>query len=191
MRKSDFSRKTKETDVLVKVKLDSRGEADVNTGISYLDQMLKTLATYSSINITVKATGDLYHHVIEDVALSVGECILKALNKHGGIHRFGFAIASANSSVAFAAIDLSKRPYVKINLKLKNDTIEDVSCEDVCHFFESFGMALRANLHLWLECGFDTKNNIKAALKALALSLRGAVSVDPRRVGSPSSKGAL
>ena len=191
MRIGEVSRKTSETDIQVKVNLDGTGMANVNTGVEFLNHMLKSLATHSLIDITVQATGDLIHHLLEDTAICLGEALLKALGDAKGIRRFGYAIVPMDCSVAFAAVDLSRRPYVKVDLKLRGKKIEDMPCENIIHFLESLAMALRANIHVWVQYGSNDHHKAEAAFKALALSLRQAVSTDPRRRGVPSSKGVL
>jgi len=191
LRIGEVSRKTSETDIQVKVNLDGTGIANVDTGVEFLNHMLKSLATHSLIDVTVQATGDLTHHLLEDVAICLGEALLKALGDAKGIKRFGYAIVPMDCSVAFAAVDLSRRPYVKVDLKLRGKKIEDMPCENIIHFLESLAMALRANVHVWIQYGSNDHHKVEAAFKALALSLRQAVSVDPRRSGVPSSKGVI
>jgi len=185
------SRKTAETSIDVEVNLDGEGISDVSTGVKFLDHMLVSLATHSLIDMKVKAEGDLTHHILEDVAICLGEAVLKALGEARGIRRFGSAIVPMDCSLAFAAIDLSRRPYVKVDLKLRGKKIEDMPCENIIHFIESLTNALRANIHVWVEYGSNDHHKVEAAFKALALSLREAVSADPRRRGIPSSKGMI
>jgi len=191
MRIAEVSRKTDETDIYVKVDIDGSGAADVDTGVEFLDHMLGSLATHSLIDVTARAKGDLTHHTVEDVAICLGEALLKALGDSKGIKRFGYAIVPMNCSLAFAAVDLSKRPYVKIDLKLRGKKVEEMPCENIYHFLEVLAMALRANVHLWIQYGSNDHHKVEAAFKALALSLRQAVSIDPGRKGVPSSKGVI
>ncbi|MEM2273115.1 MAG: imidazoleglycerol-phosphate dehydratase HisB [Candidatus Bathyarchaeia archaeon] len=191
MREADYYRRTAETEVKVSVRLDGSGSASVNTGISFLDHMLRSLATHSLIDLYVEARGDLSHHIIEDVAMCLGEALKRALGDHAGIRRFGYAIVPMDCSLAFAAIDLSNRPYPKIDLKLEGRNVEDMRCEDIYHFLETLANSLRANMHVWVQYGLNDHHKVEAAFKALALSLRQAVSIDVERDGIPSSKGAL
>ena len=191
MRVDEVYRKTRETEVLVKVNLDSEGKADVNTGVSFLDHLLTSLATHSLIGITAKVEGDLKHHVIEDLAICIGEALNKALGNREGINRFGSAAVPMDCSLAFAAVDLVKRPYAKIDLKLRGKKIEDMPTEDIYHFLETLATALSANIHVWVEYGSNDHHKAEAAFKSLALSLRQAVALDPRRKGIPSSKGVI
>ncbi len=187
----EFCRKTRETNIQVKVNLDGTGTTEVCTGTDFLDHMLKSLATHSLIDITVAATGDLKHHLVEDVAICLGEALLKALGDASGISRFGHAIVPMDCSLAIAAIDLSKRPYAKISLKLRGKKVEEMPCDNICHFLETLAMSMRANLHIWIQYGSNDHHKAEAAFKALAIALRKAVSFDPQRIGIPSSKGTI
>ena len=117
MRTQEVYRKTKETEVKVKVNLDGEGKAAVNTTVPFLDHMLTSLATHSLIDITANVKGDLVHHSVEDLAIGLGEALNKALGTREGITRFGNAAAPMDCSLAFAAVDLVKRPYFKVDLK--------------------------------------------------------------------------
>ncbi len=191
MRKQEITRKTKETEVKVSVNLDGEGTASACTPVPFLDHMLTSLATHSLIDISASVKGDLAHHCVEDLALGLGEALNKALGTREGIARFGNAAAPMDCSLAFAAVDLVKRPYFKIDLKLKGRKVEDMPTEDIVHFFESLATALQANMHVFVEYGSNDHHKAEAAVKALALSLRQAVAQDPRRKGVPSSKGVI
>jgi imidazoleglycerol-phosphate dehydratase len=191
MRKEEVYRKTKETEVKVTVNLDGEGKISVCSPVSFLDHMLTSLATHSLIDITASVKGDLVHHSVEDLALGLGEALNKALGTREGIKRFGNAAAPMDCSLSFAAVDLVKRPYFKIDLKLRGKKVEDMPTEDIVHFFESFSTALQANVHIFVEYGSNDHHKAEAATKALALSLRQAVAMDPKRKGIPSSKGVI
>jgi imidazoleglycerol-phosphate dehydratase len=191
MRKSEAYRKTRETEVSVKVNLDGEGLADANTGVSFLDHMITSLATHSMIDITATVKGDLRHHAVEDLAIGLGEALNKALGSREGITRFGSAAAPMDCSLAFAAVDLVKRPYFKIDLKLRGKKVEDMPTEDINHFFETLSTSLCANVHVFVQYGSNDHHKAEAAVKALALSLRQAIAVDQRRKGVPSSKGVI
>jgi imidazoleglycerol-phosphate dehydratase len=191
MRKDEVYRKTRETEVNVKVNLDGEGLADANTGVQFLDHMITSLATHSLIDITATVKGDLKHHAVEDLAIGLGEALNKALGSREGIARFGSAAAPMDCSLAFAAVDLVKRPYFKIDLKLRGKKVEDMPTEDINHFFETLATSLFANVHVFVQYGSNDHHKAEAAVKALALSLRQAMAVDPRRKGVPSSKGVI
>ena len=191
MRKEEVYRKTKETEVKVSVNLDGEGKATVNTTVPFLDHILTLLDTHSLIDITASVKGDLVHHSVEDLSIGLGEAVNKALGTRDGITRFGNAAAPMDCSLAFAAIDLVKRPYFKIDIKLKGKKVEEMPTEDINHFLESLATALQANVHIFVEYGSNDHHKAEAAVKALALSLRQAVAIDPRRKGVPSSKGVI
>jgi imidazoleglycerol-phosphate dehydratase len=191
VRAEEVYRKTKETEVHVKVNLDGEGKATVTTGVPFLDHMITSLATHSLIDITASVKGDLVHHSVEDLAIGLGEALNKALGTREGITRFGNAAAPMDCSLAFAAVDLVKRPYFKIDLKLRGKKVENMPTEDINHFFESFATSLQSNVHVFVMYGSNDHHKAEAAVKALALSLRQAVALDPRRKGVPSSKGVI
>lgn len=191
MRTAEISRKTRETEISIKVNLDGEGKVEISSGTSFFDHLVTSLATHSLIDVTAKVRGDLKHHIIEDVAICLGQALRKALGDEKGITRFGFAVVPMDCSLAVSAVDLAKRPYAKIDLKLRGRKIEDMKCEDIFHFLETLATSLQANLHLWVQYGSNDHHKTEAAFKALALSLRQAVAVDPRRRGIPSSKGVI
>jgi imidazoleglycerol-phosphate dehydratase len=191
MRADEVYRKTRETEVHVKVNLDSEGKADVDTGVSFLDHLITSLATHSLIDITAKVKGDLKHHAVEDLAICLGEALSKALGNREGINRFGYAAVPMDCSLAFSAVDLVKRPYSRIDLKLRGKKVEDMPSEDIYHFLETLATSLSANIHVWVEYGNNDHHKAEATVKALALSLKQAVALDPRRKGIPSSKGVI
>ncbi|MCP8319712.1 MAG: imidazoleglycerol-phosphate dehydratase, partial [archaeon] len=119
MREAQFERKTSETEVKVRVNLDGKGKSSASTGLKFLDHMIKTLSTHSLIDISITAKGDLKHHLIEDVAIGLGEALKNALGNREGINRFGSSIVPMDCSLAIAAIDLVKRPYSVIDLKIE------------------------------------------------------------------------
>ncbi|MCK5628296.1 imidazoleglycerol-phosphate dehydratase [Candidatus Bathyarchaeota archaeon] len=191
MRTSKVYRKTRETEILVSVNLDSQGKSEVNTGVSFLDHMITLLATHSLIDIHAEVKGDLRHHTVEDFAICLGEALRKALGEGEGINRFGFAAVPMDCSLAFSVIDLVKRSYSKIELKLRGKKIEDMPSEDIYHFLETLTTSLSANIHIWVQYGTNDHHKTEAGIKALALSLKQAVALDPRRKGIPSSKGVI
>ena len=191
MRIEEVYRKTKETEVKIKVNIDGEGKAVIETPVPFLSHMLTSLATHSLIDIDAHVKGDLAHHIVEDLALGLGDVLNKALGTREGITRFGFAAAPMDCSLAFASVDLVKRPYFKIDLKLRGKKVEDMPTEDIVHFFESLTQSLQGNVHIFVEYGNNDHHKAEAATKALALSLRQATTVDPRRRGAPSSKGVI
>ena len=191
MRNGVAEKKTRETQISVDLNLDGSGKSYCETSIKFLNHMLDSLATHSMIDMKVRAEGDLKHHIAEDTALCIGLAIKKALDGSEATHRFGYAIVPMDCSLATVAVDLGNRPYWFVDLKTKGSIIEDMPTEDIAHFFESLAASLRANIHVRVEYGSNDHHKVEAAFKALALSLRQALSIDPRRTGIPSSKGVL
>ena len=191
MRSAEIKRKTLETSIKVKATIDGEGICEVETGIKYLDHMITTLSKHSLIDLKVKAKGDLQHHIVEDIALALGDVISKALEKRDGINRFGNASVPMDDSLASVSLDLVKRPYSRINLRIEHETIEDMFKEDIQHFLKSFIQSLEATVHINVEYGDDDHHKVEAAFKALALSIKQAVMLDPRRTTPPSAKGVM
>jgi len=192
MRKANVKRKTKEVDITVELDVDGKGKADVETGIKFLDHMLVTLAKHALFDLTVKAGGDLKHHVSEDVALVLGEALNRVVAEGKGIKRFGSTDVPMDESLARAAVDLGGRAYSIRNLRLMQSQIEDMKTEDIEHFFDSLAQASKANIHVTVIYGSNEHHKVEAAVKALALALRQALTVEPR-IGDqvPSAKGVL
>ena len=192
MRKVEAKRKTKEVDITLELDVDGKGNSDVETDIKFLDHMLVTLARHGLFDLKVKATGDLKHHTSEDVALVLGEALNKAVNTDKGIKRFGSAYVPMDEALARATVDLGGRAYCIRNLRSMQDQIEDLKIEDIEHFFESLAQAAKANIHITVLYGTNEHHKIEAAVKALALALREALTLEPR-IGDqvPSAKGVL
>jgi imidazoleglycerol-phosphate dehydratase len=192
MRKARVERKTAEVEIIVELNIDGKGEANTETGIKFLNHLLTSLAKHGLFDLKVKAKGDLRHHISEDVALTLGEALQKAVAEKKSIRRFGSAYVPMDDSLARAVIDLGGRAYSCLDLKLKQPQIEDLKTEDIEHFFESFAQASKSNLHLTVLYGSNDHHKIEAAAKALTLALRQAVSLEPRIRGQvPSAKGVL
>ena len=192
MRSAKLDRGTRETRITVVVKLDGSGKSKVKTGVKFLDHMLTSLATHSLIDIELKGRGDLQHHMVEDVALALGQALSKALGNRTGIRRFGYAIVPMDDALALAAIDLVKRRYSSVELQIKRAMVEDAPREDLEHFFTSLATALEATVHVKVMDGRNEHHKFEAAVKALALALREAVAPDPRRSKKPpTSKGVM
>jgi imidazoleglycerol-phosphate dehydratase len=192
MRRVKVERKTTEVYIVVELNIDGKGKTNIKTHIKFLDHLLTTLAKHSLFDLTVKAEGNLKHHICEDVALALGEALNQALADKKGIQRFGSAFVPMDESLARAVVDLGGRPYSNLNLKLKRLKIEDLKTEDITHFFISFAQASKISLHLAVLYGTNEHHKIEAAIKALAIALREATTPDPRRVDEiPSAKGVL
>jgi imidazoleglycerol-phosphate dehydratase len=190
-RTGNVVRTTRETKVEARIEIDGTGKAKVKTTIPLLDHLLVTLATHSLVDIQVDASGDLVHHVVEDVAITLGEAMSKALGERDAITRFGWALVPMDDALALASVDLARRPSSSIDLKTADASIEGLKNEDIVHFVSSLATSLEASVHLRVQYGGNDHHNVEAAFKALALSLRQACTIDARRSGPPSAKGAV
>jgi len=191
MRIGKFSRETKETKISVDVDLDGKGIAKINTGVMFFNHLVNTLSVHGQLDIEINAIGDLKHHVIEDVAICLGEAIRQAIGEGIGINRFGYAIVPMDDALAFASVDLVKRPYHKIDLRMTEEIIEDTNREDTVHFFETLASFLRCNVHVWVQYGSNDHHKVEAAFKAFALALRQAVALSSKQTHIPSAKGTM
>jgi imidazoleglycerol-phosphate dehydratase len=153
--------------------------------------MLGSLATHSLIDMRVEAQGDLGHHIVEDAAIGIGSAIKEALGDGRSIARFGYALVPMDCALASCALDIGGRPYVLVDINIEGATVEDTAAEDLIHFLETLATSMGATIHIKVEYGRNDHHKVEAAFKALALSLRQAVSPDPRRNGVPSSKGVI
>lgn len=184
----ELRRETSETKVELKINLDGVGKGEINTGVKFFDHLLNTLAFYSLFNLSIKASGDLKHHLIEDVGIALGKSFNEAVSKSLGIKRFGYACIPMDDTLVSIAVDCGcERSYVSLNLKLSSETIEDMSSEDFIHFLYSFGQNAQINLHVEVLKGANDHHIAEATMKALGIALREAVSIDSRRIGKELS----
>lgn len=191
MRTGNYTRKTKETEVASTVNLDGTGVSHIDTGIKFLDHMLTSFSTHSLVDINIKTSGDLKHHIVEDTAIVLGEALNQAIRQDKRVTRFSNSMVPMDDSLAMCSVDLSGRPYSVIELGLENPMTEDITNEDVVHFFQSLAISIRANIHIQVKYGKNDHHRIEAAFKALARCIRAATTIDPRYTDVPSSKGVL
>jgi imidazoleglycerol-phosphate dehydratase len=195
MRAAEISRQTNETQIQINLDLDGIGKHEISTGVGFLDHMLTHLAMHGLFDLSVQATGDLHidaHHTVEDVALSLGQAFDKALGDRKGIVRMGDCFAPMDETLAHVAVDLSGRPYAVIQSEWHTPYIGNIPVSLFAHFFESFALTARCNLHARVLYGRDDHHQAEALFKAWARSLDVASQVDPRRAGViPSTKGTL
>lgn len=189
-RTAQLTRKTTETDITIELNLDGSGKNDISTGYKFMDHMLVLLTRHSGIDLKLKAVGDLTHHTIEDIGITLGECFLKALGDKIGINRYGSAFIPMDESLARCVLDFSGRKALVLDLKLSEERdIEDVAIEDIRHFFNSFAENAKMNLHLQVLYGEDQHHIVEAAFKALARAIKIAKIVVSDEI--PSTKGVL
>jgi imidazoleglycerol-phosphate dehydratase len=192
-RKASIKRNTKETSVTVSVNLDGTGKTSIKTGIKFLDHLIVSFGTHGMMDLKVdaKSNDGIEHHLIEDTAITMGQTIDKALSTRSGITRFSYASVPMDESLAEASIDLVKRPFSKLTLSIKRNKIEDVSKEDLEHFFQSLLQNLNSCIHLTVKYGDNDHHKVEAAIKSLAVALRNASTLDKKQKGIPSTKGSM
>ena len=192
-RKASIKRNTKETSVTVSVNLDGTGKTSIKTGIKFLDHLIVSFGTHGMMDLKVdaKSNDGIEHHLVEDTAITMGQTIDKALNTRSGITRFSHASVPMDESLAEASIDLVKRPFSKLTLSIKRNKIEDVSKEDLEHFFQSLLQNLNSCIHLTVKYGDNDHHKVEAAIKSLAVALRNASTLDKKQKGIPSTKGSM
>ena len=192
-RKARFERVTKETAVNVSVNLDGTGKTHVKTRLSFIDHLITSIGKHSMIDITLngESKDEIVHHLAEDVAIALAQSIDKALGDRTKITRFGYALIPMDEALAYVSIDLVKRQFYNVQLKLTRDSIEVIPREDLEHFARSLVQNLNACTHMVVNYGENDHHKVEAALKAFAVALRMASNVDSKRKGVPSAKGAM
>ena len=195
MRRAVIDRRTSETSIVLSLILDGRGRYDVSTGIRFLDHMLELFARHGGFDLRVKAAGDLdvdQHHTVEDLGITLGEAVLKAVGNKRGINRAGYFVMPMDETLAVAAIDLSGRPHTVVDLKGAAARVGDLQTELVHDFFEGFASGARANVHVKVLYGRSSHHKVEAVFKAFARGLRVACARDRRLARMlPSTKGLL
>jgi imidazoleglycerol-phosphate dehydratase len=193
-RTGEARRATGETDVRARVDLDGSGSALVSTGVGFFDHMLTLLARHSLIDIEIEARGDLEtgsHHTVEDVGITLGQAIDRALGDRAGIERYGSALIPMDECLAQAAIDLSGRPFTAIDVPLPAIVVGGFETELLEEFMRGLANHAGLTLHLRLLAPGNAHHAIEASFKAVARALGMAVSPNPRVGGVPSTKGSL
>jgi imidazoleglycerol-phosphate dehydratase len=191
-RTAKIHRKTKETDVSLSLNLDGLGKYQIDTGIGFLDHMLSHLAKHSKIDLVLKAKGDLNvdaHHTIEDIAICLGECLVKALGDKKGIARYGHSSVPMEETIANVSVDLSGRSSCVYNVDYRTDKIGDFDVECLEEMLRSFSNNGKFNLHINVPYGTNSHHIAEAIFKGLGQALAEAVKI----VGTdiPSTKGTL
>ena len=194
MRVATVKRKTKESDVMVKINLDGTGNIDISTGEPFFDHMLSQLGKHASFDLEIKTTGDIQvdsHHTVEDTSLALGQAFREALGDKVGITRFGDAMVPLDEVLVQVAVDLSGRPYL---VHHEPDIVELIGTFDTTlgkHIWESFVAEARIALHIRVLEGRNAHHVYEAQFKAVARALKVAVTLDSRVGGIPSTKGSL
>jgi imidazoleglycerol-phosphate dehydratase len=193
-RSAEVRRATRETDVRVRVDLDGSGTSDVSTGVGFLDHLLALLARHSLIDLEIAATGDLEtgsHHTAEDVGITLGQALAKALGDRAGIERYGWAAVPMDECLALAAIDLSGRPYAAVDVPLPDMVIGGLETEALPELLRGLANHAGLTLHVRLLAPGGAHHAMEGSVKAVAKALAIAVAPNPRVAGIPSTKGTI
>lgn len=194
-RSASISRRTAETSIEITINVDGSGKFVTETGVGFFDHMLSHIAKHGVFDLEIRCAGDLWidqHHTIEDCGIALGEALAQALGDKAGLVRAGSAYMSLDETLAFAAVDLSGRPYAQLDLKLLGREVGGLPPDLFGHFLESFAFAAKLNMHVKVIEGVNDHHKIEAAFKALARALDAACRVDQRRGGDiPSTKGTI
>jgi imidazoleglycerol-phosphate dehydratase len=183
VRRAEISRRTTETSIDIRLVLDGKGRYEIATGIRFFDHMLELVARHGGFDLRLHAKGDLdvdQHHTVEDVGISLGEAVSKALGDRRGINRAGYFVMPMDETLGVAAIDLSGRIHAVTDLKLKVARVGDLEADLVHDFFDGFAQGARANVHVKILYGRSNHHQIEALFKAFARALRFACSKDKR-----------
>jgi imidazoleglycerol-phosphate dehydratase len=192
-RTAKVTRKTKETDIMVNLEVDGSGQAVIETGMPFFNHMLDAFSRHGFFNLDIQAKGDLevdYHHTVEDVGLALGQAFKDALGDKAGIRRFGEASCPLDETIAKVVVDLSGRPYLSYNVKIRPGRVGDFDT-DLPHEFSRVRQSLGMNLHIDVPRGENPHHIIEACFKAFARAMDFATQVDPRVQGVLSTKGSL
>jgi imidazoleglycerol-phosphate dehydratase len=196
IRKSQIKRKTSETDIKINLNVDGRGKSKIKTGMPFLDHMLTLLSKHGLFDLEVDAKGDLHvdiHHTNEDVGITLGQALTKALGNKFGIRRYGFSSVPMDETLVRVTLDISGRPSLHIakGKGVKFSRLENYSFHDAMEFTKALCQHAGINMHVEVLSGEDSHHIIEACFKAMAKALDVATSVDPRVEGIPSTKGSL
>ena len=194
-RVAQIERKTKETKIRIKINLDGKGEASVDTGIPFLDHMFTLLAAHGFMDLELKALGDTdvdYHHTIEDIGICFGSALAEAIGDRAGIRRFGEATVPMDEALVRVVLDLSNRPFMSYNVRARRSSTGTFDIDLLNEFFRAVTVKSGMNLHIDLIRGQDPHHIAEAIFKAFARALDMGCSFDPRLKGTvPSTKGVL
>ena len=195
MRKAQIQRDTKETRIFVEVDLDGRGVANLSSGIPFLDHMLDQLARHGALDLSIQAKGDLHidaHHTVEDIGITLGMAVAKALGDKRGIRRYGHAYVPLDEALSRAVVDFSGRPGLEWHVEYKRARVGEFDVDLTHEFFQGFVNHAQATVHIDNLRGDNAHHQCETIFKAFARALRMAIELDPRASGAvPSTKGTL
>lgn len=194
MRTATITRTTKETDIALQLNLDGSGKTSLNTGVGFFDHMLDALSRFALLDLTLTCRGDTQvdaHHTVEDAGICLGRAIREALGDRAGIRRVGSAYLPMDEALAFAAIDISGRPYLAFDAEFTAPMVGAFDTQLAEEFFRAVAVNAGLTVHVKVLAGRNDHHKLEALFKAFGLALRDAAAVDPRVTGVLSTKGAL
>ena len=195
MRQVDVTRNTSETQIQIAINLDGTGKAQLNSGVPFLDHMLDQIARHGMIDLTVNAKGDTHiddHHTVEDVGITLGQAIAKAVGDKKGITRYGHAYVPLDETLSRVVIDFSGRPGLEFHVPFTRARVGDFDVDLAIEFFRGFVNHAGVTLHIDNLRGINAHHQIETVFKAFGRALRMALELDPRASGViPSTKGSL
>ena len=194
MRTASVTRKTAETQIAVAVNLDGAGRSKLATGVPFLDHMLDQVARHGMIDLDIDAKGDLHidaHHTVEDVGITLGQAVAKAVGDKRGLRRFGHAYVPLDEALSRVVVDFSGRPGLEFHVPFVRPLIGEFDVDLVHEFFQGFANHALVSLHIDNLRGANAHHQAETVFKAFAKALRIAVARDPRASGVPSTKGTL
>jgi imidazoleglycerol-phosphate dehydratase len=195
MRTAEVSRKTRETTIRVKLNLDGSGKQKLATGVPFLDHMLDQVARHGMVDLEIEAQGDLHidaHHTVEDIGITLGQAVAKAIGDKAGIRRYGHAYVPLDEALSRAVIDFSGRPGLEFHVQFKRALIGEFDVDLAHEFFQGFVNHAQVTLHLDNLRGDNAHHQCETLFKAFGRALRMAAEADARAAGSiPSTKGSL
>ena len=194
-RTADVTRNTAETRITVKVNLDGTGKSRLSTGIGFFDHMLDQIARHGLIDLDIEAEGDLHidgHHTVEDVGITLGQAVFKAVGDKKGLRRYGHAYVPLDEALSRVVVDFSGRPGLVMDVPFKSGMIGAFDTQLTHEFFQGFVNHALITLHIDNLKGENAHHQAESVFKAFARALRDAVELDPRALGTiPSTKGSL
>ncbi len=195
MRTAEVTRNTKETQIRVRVNLDGRGIAKLDTGLPFLEHMLDQVARHGFVDLEIEARGDLHidaHHTVEDVGITLGQAFAKAMGDKAGVRRFGHAYVPLDEALSRVVIDFSGRPGLEYHVDFTRPLIGEFDVDLVHEFFQGFVNHAQVTLHIDNLRGDNSHHQCETIFKAFGRALRMAAEADPRAAGAvPSTKGTL
>ncbi len=194
MRQASIKRKTKETNIALKLNLDGKGDSKIDVPKGFFNHMLETFAKHAIFDLEIKAQGDIevdYHHIVEDIGICLGQALNKALGDKKQINRFGWAVVPMDEALTLCSIDISGRPVFKYDVKLKTSKVGEFDTELIKEFFKAFSDNSRMSLHINTLYSSNSHHTIESVFKSFSQALKIAVRINKNIKGIPSVKDVI